>query len=133
MRALAALGAISFAYLAVIPGALVWATADPACESCGHSTAVSVYLVLAFAASSVILAGAAISLAAFAARPSTRTEALVGRSLRISAAAVGVLLLSEFALVYPVAAAVIVPASALGGWLITRGRRPSTGRPRAPG
>ena len=132
MRAIAALGALLFAYLAVIPAALVGATVDPGCESCGYSAPVTVYLVAAFAVSSLALAGCAISLAAFAAQPSRSTGRLVGQSLRISAATIGILLFSEFALIHPVAAIVIAAVSLPVGWLIVRGRPPRAGAGRAP-
>jgi hypothetical protein len=123
VRALAVIGALLFAYLAVIPAALVGATLHPACEgSCGYAAPLSAYLVLAFVASSAALAASAVCLAAFAVRPSSKTTGLVGRSLQISAAVIGVLLFSEFAIAYPVPAVVIAAVSAPVVWLITRRR-----------
>jgi hypothetical protein len=133
VRAIALLGALLFLYLAVIPAALVGSTIDPGCESCGYSAPVTAYLVIAFAACSLALAGSALSLAAFAARPSRETGRLARGSLRVSAAAIGGLLFSEFALAYPVAALVIAAVSLSTGWLITRRRSPRAGTPKAPG
>ena len=63
MRVLAALGAICFAYLAIIPGAVVGATIDPACSGsqCSYSPPVTVYMVLVFAASSLALVASAVT------------------------------------------------------------------------
>lgn len=121
MRVIAVLGALFFGYLAVIPAALVGATLDPGCtaSSCGYAPAITVYLVAAFGACSVALAASAVALAAFAARPSSSRSRLVGRSLAASATAIGLLLLSEFALGYPVAAAVVVAVSVGAVWLTT--------------
>jgi hypothetical protein len=132
VRAMAVLGALLFAYLAVPPAALVGSTIDPACESCGSAAPVRVYLVITFAACSLALVGAAVSLLAFAARPSQRTERIVGLALRASAAAIALLLFSEFALAYPVPAIVTVGISAAAVWLITRGHRPTIGTQRPP-
>jgi len=132
VRAIAVLGAVLFAYLAVIPAALVGATVDPGCESsCGYSAPVSAYLVVAFAVCSLLLAGSALSMAVFATRPSRAAGRRIGRSLKLTAAAIGVLLFSEFALAYPLPAIVIVAISLLAGWLITH--PPRAGTPRAPG
>jgi hypothetical protein len=112
VRVLAALGAVCFAYLAVIPGALVGATVDSACAGgvCDYSPPITVYLVLAFGATAVALAACSVTMATYALRPSAAGERLVGRALKASAALVGVLLLSEIALPHPVAVLVIVAA-----------------------
>jgi hypothetical protein len=136
VRVIAVLGALLFAYLAVIPAALVGATVDPACSassSCGYATPVTVYLVIAFAVCSLGLVGAALSLAAFAASPSASTGRLVGRALKLSVAGVGVLLYSEFVLAYPIPALVILAISVAGGWSISRVRPRRAGTRRAPG
>jgi hypothetical protein len=130
VRAIAALGALSFAYLAVIPAALVGATIDPGCgSSCGYSTPVEVYLVIGFALCALALAGSALSLAAYAFQPSHSTGSLVRRWLRISAATIGALLFSEFAVIHPIAAAVIAAVSLPAGWLITGRGDPRRFRP----
>lgn len=117
------IGALLFAYLALIPALLVGATVDPGCESgCGFAAPITVYLVIAFGACALALLGSAVGFATYAVRPSRASGTLLGRSLRISAATVAFLLFSEFALVYPLAAAVIAAVSLLGGWLITRPR-----------
>jgi hypothetical protein len=124
VRALAVIGALLFAYLALIPALLVGATVDPGCESgCEFAMPITVYLVIAFGACALALLGSAAGFAAYAARPSRASVRLLGRSLRLSALTVAILLLSEFALGYPVAAAVIAVVSLLGGWMITRPRR----------
>jgi len=136
VRAIAVLGALFFAYLAVIPAALVGSTLDPACSassSCGYATPVTVYLVIAFAACSLGLLAAGLSLAVFAVRPSPSSGRLVGPALKLSAAGVGVLLFSEFVLAYPVPALIILAISVAGGWLITRARPRRAGRRRVPG
>ncbi|MFL5892300.1 MAG: hypothetical protein ACJ75I_06105 [Solirubrobacterales bacterium] len=110
MRVLAALGAVCFAYLAVIPGAFIGATVDSACAGpqCDYSTPATVYLVVAFGVTTLALAASAVSMATYAVRPVRSSERLVALSLKASAASVGVLLLSEIALPHPVAAVVIV-------------------------
>lgn len=136
MRVIAVLGALFFAYLAVIPAALVGSTVDPACSassSCGYATPVTVYLVAAFAACSLGLLAAGLSLAVFAASPSPSSARRVGPALRLSALGVGLLLFSEFVLAYPVAAPVILAVSVAGALLITRVPRRRAGRHRAPG
>ena len=146
MRVLAALGAVCFAYLAVIPGALVGATVDSACagSSCDYSPPVAVYLVLAFGATAIALAASSVMMAFYALRPSATRERLVGRALKASAALVGLLLLSEIALPHPVAAVVIVaacvPIALIGsarrraaGGTANRARPPGAGTRRAPG
>jgi hypothetical protein len=145
VRVFAAIGSLLFAYMALIPGALVGANLDPGCEAgCGFALPITVFLAIAFGACALALAASAISLAAYAARPDHTTGRLVSRSLAVSALTVGVLLFSELALVYPVAAAVIAAASVVLGLLITRapskegttdlrqGSRPRAGRRREP-
>jgi hypothetical protein len=112
VRLLAALGAVCFAYLAVIPGAVVGATVDSACAGpqCGYSPPVTVYLVVAFGATALVLAASAVTMAIYATRPSPVTERLVRTSLKASAALIGVLLLSEIALPHPLAVLAIVAA-----------------------
>lgn len=135
MRVLAALGAVCFAYLAVIPGAVVGATVDSACagSQCGYSPPLTAYLVIAFGAAALALAASAGTMAMYAARPSPRSERLVGTSLKASVAVIGVLLLSEVALPHPVAVllivAVCVPISLIGA----ARRRPTPGRPQGAG
>jgi hypothetical protein len=142
VRVLAALGAVLFAYLAVIPGAVVGATVDPACagSSCEYSQPVTVYLVIAFGATALALAASALSMALFATRPSAGSEKLVRTSLKASAVSTGVLLLSELALPHPVAALVIVGVcvpftliGAAGRRGATPARSPGAGTHRAPG
>jgi hypothetical protein len=142
VRVLAALGAVCFAYLAVIPAAVVGATIDPACagSSCEYSPPVTVYLVIAFGAAAIALAASAFAMALFAARPSARGEGLVRTSLKVSAALTGVLLLSELALPHPIAALVIVgvcvPIALVGGArrdAVIPARPPGADRRRAPG
>lgn len=142
MRVLAALGAVLFAYLAVIPGALVGATVDSACagSECGYSPPVTVYLVAAFGVAALALAASALTMAMYAARPSHANERLVGISLKASAALIGVLLLSEIALPHPVAVLAIVAACVPIGLLGAARRRsairehpPGAGTHRAPG
>jgi len=142
MRVLAALGAVLFAYLAVIPAAVVGATVDPACagSSCGYSQPVTVYLVIAFGATTCALAASALSMALFAVRPSAAHQGLVRTALKASAACTGVLLLSEVALPHPVAALVIVgvcvPFALIGAARpggTSPARRPGAGTRTAPG
>jgi hypothetical protein len=142
VRVLAALGALCFAYLAVIPAAVVGATIDPACAgtSCEYSPPVAVYLVIAFGATALALGGSALAMALFAARPSEANERLVRTSLKACAVLTGVLLLSEVALPDPVAALVIVsvcvPIALIGAARrdpTRRATRPGAGTRRAPG
>ena len=114
MRVLAALGTVCFAYLAVIPAAVVAATIDPACSgsSCSYSLPVKAYLVIAFAAAAAALAASAVAMALYAARGSTGAARLVRGSLKASALLIGLVLLSELALPHPVAAIVVVAACA---------------------
>lgn len=140
MRVLAALGALCFAYLAVIPGAVVGATIDPACagSQCSYSPPVTVYLVVVFAAAALALAASAVSLGLYAARPSPRNAGFILAALKASAVVIGVLLLSELALPDPVAAIVIVgvcvPVGLIGAARrASRARPPGAGTHRAPG
>ncbi len=140
MRVLAALGAVCFAYLAIIPGALVGATIDPACagSQCSYSPPVTVYMVVIFAASALGLLASAATLALYAARPSPRHAHLIRAALKASAVAVGLVLLSELALPDPVAALVIVgvcvPVALVGAARrASRARPPGAGTHRAPG
>jgi hypothetical protein len=138
VRVLAALGALCFAYLAIIPGAVVGATIDPACSGsqCAYSPPVTVYMVVIFAASALALIVSAATLALYAARPSTRNARLISIALKASAVAIGVVLLSELALPDPIAAIVIVgicvPVALIG--TARRTTRPQgAGTRRAPG
>lgn len=133
MRVLAALGALFFAYLAVIPGAFIGATVDSACAGpqCGYSPPLTVYLVVAFGATALALAASAVTMATYAVRPSRSNERLVTLSLKASVASVGVLLLSELALPHPVAALVIV-AACVPIALIGAARRRGPTRARLP-
>ena len=133
MRVLAAVGAVCFAYLAVIPGALVGATVDSACAGpqCGYSPPVTVYLVFAFGATTLALAASAVTMAIYAVRPTRSNERLVGNSLKASAVLIGVLLLSEVAMPHPVAAVVIIALCVPIG-LIGAARRRQPTRARLP-
>jgi hypothetical protein len=125
---------MTFAYLAVIPAALVGATVDPACAgtSCDYSPPLTVYLVIAFGLCGLALAAAALGMAAFAVRPTGGNARLVRRALKAAVAAVALLLFTELALPYPVAAVVIValcvPVVLLGA---ARGRAKGSGSPTA--
>jgi hypothetical protein len=137
VRVLAAAGALLFAYLAVIPLAVVGSTLDSACagSECGYSAPLSVYLVIAFGAAALALAAGAVSMAAYAVHPSEGTARLIRASLKVSVAVIGVVLFSELAITHPVAAiviaALIVPLALIGAG--TRERRPGVGTRRAPG
>jgi hypothetical protein len=137
VRVLAALGAVLFAYLAVIPAAVVAATLDSSCAgpSCEYSAPLSVYLVIAFGVAALALGAAALSMAAFAARPSAVNARLIRISLQGSVATIGIVLLSELALPHPVAALVIVasivPIALIGA--ASTERRRGAGTRRAPG
>lgn len=143
MRVIAALGALCFAYLAVIPGAVVGATIDSACagSSCEYSQPITVYLVIAFGATTLALAGSALSLALFSLRPSPSNGRNVRGCLKASAVLTGVVLLSELALPDPVATLVIValtiPVALIGAARRSDtsipGRPPGAGTRRAPG
>jgi len=140
VRVLAALGAICFAYLAIIPGAVVGATIHPACSGsqCSYSPPVTVFMVFIFAAASLALLASAVTLALYAVRPSTRNARLIAIALKASAVAIGVVLLSELALPDPVAAIVIVgvcvPVALLGtAGRSSRARPPGADTHRAPG
>ncbi len=141
MRVLAAIGSVCFAYLAVIPGAVVGATIDPACAggSCQYSVPVTVYLVIAFGATALALASSALVLALYAIHPGPGNERLVASALKASAALTGVLLISQLAMPHPVAALVIVcvcvPVALIGAARRdeTRARRRSAGTRRALG
>lgn len=128
MRVLAALGAVCFAYLAVIPGAVVGATVDSACagSECDYSPPVTAYLVVAFGVTALGLAAAAVAMAIYATKPSARSERLVRTSLKTSVALVGVLLLSELALPHPIAVMVIVAACVPVALIGAARRRPPT-------
>jgi len=131
VRVLAALGALCFAYLAIIPGAVVGATIDPACagSQCSYSAPVTVYMVLVFAAAALALAASSAALAVYALRPTPRNAGLIRAALKASTALIGVVLLSELALPDPVAAIVIV-AVCVPVALIGAAHR--TGHPRPP-
>jgi hypothetical protein len=131
VRILAALGALCFAYLAIIPGAVVGATIDPACAGsrCSYSAPVTVYMVLVFAAAALALAASSAALAVYAVRPTPRNAGLIRAALKASALLIGLVLLSELALPDPVAAIVIVAVCVPVG-LLGAARR--TGHPRPP-
>lgn len=140
MRVLAALGAVCFAYLAIIPGAVVGATIDPACagSQCSYSPPVTIYMVVIFAASALALVASAATLALYAARPTAGHAQLIRTALKASALAVGLVLLSELALPDPVAALVIVgvcvPVALIGtARRSSQARPPGAGTHRAPG
>jgi hypothetical protein len=137
VRVLAAFGALLFAYLAVIPVAVVASTLDSACagSECGYSAPLSAYLVVAFGAAALALGAAAVAMAAYAARPSAGNARLIQTSLKVSVAVIGVVLFSELAIPHPLAAIVIaasiVPLALIG--TATRERRRGVGTHRAPG
>jgi hypothetical protein len=135
VRVLAALGAVSFAYLAVIPGAVVGATIDSACagSQCDYSPPVTVYLVVAFGATALALATSAVTMAIYAARPSDANERVVRTSLKASAALIGLLLVSEIALPHPVAALVIVAGCVPIALIGAARRRATSATARPPG
>lgn len=116
MRFLAAIGALVFLYLALIPAALLWSTLDSACagEGCEASVASSALFTLLYAGCVVALLGTAALFTHHAFSGSLVTQQRVPRGLAASMALIAVTTFALFAFAYPRGAliALFVAASA---------------------
>lgn len=116
MRALAAIGALGFAYLAIIPAGLVASMIESACagEGCASAPLSKLTFTALYGACLLAVVGCALLFAHHALRGSLATQRRLGLGLRLTAVVVSVTLLALFAAAFPLGAAL-----ALGGAAIT--------------
>jgi hypothetical protein len=131
MRVIAGLGAVLFAYLALIPGGLVFATLDNSCDGCGEDLAVAIVLTAAYVLCFLGLLVAALSLARYALHPGSEEGSRVGTALAIAAALTGLTLFALFVVAFPIGG-VAIAAIGAGLYLWLRAR-PGPPDPRSNG
>ncbi len=116
MRFVAALGALVFLYLALIPGGLLLSTLDSACagEGCDSSPAASAFFSFLYTACLITLVGTAGLFAHHAVRGSIETQQRLPRGMAASMAVIALTTFSLFAFAWPLGAllALLVAASA---------------------
>ncbi|CAN5598955.1 hypothetical protein BH10ACT11_BH10ACT11_03210 [soil metagenome] len=130
MRYLAGIGAMVFAYLALIPVALIGSTLDPACagQQCETgllSDIVFTTLYVGCAAGMLSVSG---TLSLYAFRPSTVGEGWIVRALIGAAVILGATFYALFAIASPVPAVVITLIGA-GVYLLLRRQRDAVETP----
>jgi hypothetical protein len=133
MRIVAGLGSLLFAYLTLIPAGLVIAAVDPSCGDggCDAGPALTVLLVVLYAACALALAASAVALAGYAISPGDPGARRIARALAASAAVIGIALFGLLAISFPIAGAVIAAIGiGLYSWL---SRRPGPPDPRSNG
>jgi hypothetical protein len=125
MRIVAGIGALLFAYLALVPGGLVLSTLDSPCAggTCGTGPGSDIILVLAYGAALAAIAGTSAALSLYTFRPTAAGERLIRRMLGFCVAAVALALLVIFAIAQPVAALVTVAVGAITYGLVARSAR----------
>lgn len=125
MRIVAGIGALLFAYLALVPGGLVLSTLDSPCAggTCGTGLGSDIVLVVTYGATLAAIAGTSAALSLYAIRPTAGGERLIRRMLGLSVAAVALAFLVIFAIAQPVAALVTVAIGALTYGLVARSAR----------
>ena len=135
MRVLAAIGAVVFAYLAIIPAGLVVSTVDPACAggACRTGLGRDILMVVAYSATFVAVAGTSAAFSLYAFRRTVGRERLIRTMLLASVATVGLTFMLLFAIAQPIAAVVTVAIGAGTYWLLRRGERRSGFDPSANG
>jgi len=103
MRWLSLAGAMLFAYLAIVPAALVISTFDSACAGgdCETPFAQDALLVALYTACFAGIAGSSALLSLYFFQPTVRGERLIRRALVGAVAAVGTTLFALFALTFP--------------------------------
>ena len=131
MRVIAGLGAVLFAYLALIPGGLVFATLDNSCDGCDEDLAVAIVLTLAYTLCFLGLVATSFSLASYALRPTLEAGRRVGTALAIAAGVTGLTLFALLTVAFPFAGLAIA-AIGVGLYLWLRAR-PGPPDPRANG
>ncbi len=122
MRLLAALGAMLFLYLAVIPAGLVYSTIDSACQGAGCNTPffARVGLVTLYSACFVAIFGTATLFARHALAGSIETQDRLVSGLRVSAAVIGFTLFVLFAIATPLGGVIALVPAIAGYVLISR-------------
>ncbi len=109
MRYLAAVGAIFFAYLSLIPIALIGSTIDPACagEQCQTGLLSDIVFTTLYTACALGLISISGTLSLYFFRPSAVGEDWIVRALIGTVIAVGLTFFALFAISSPIAAVVI--------------------------
>lgn len=131
MRVIAGIGAVLFAYLALIPGGLVVATLDNSCDGCDEDLAVAIVLTAAYVLCFLGLVVTAFSLASYAVRPSVEAGRRVATALSIAAGVTGLTLFALFVVAFPVEG-IAIASIGVGLYLWLRAR-PGPPDPRSNG
>lgn len=121
MRFLAALGALLFLYLAIIPAGLIYSTLDSACAggACETSVLSRVLFTALYGACLLAIVGTAGLFAAYAVRGTLETQQRLPRAMALTGSVVGIALFVLFAVAFPLGGAVAL-ALAAGGYLGVR-------------
>ncbi len=106
MRWLVLVGAVLFAYLALVPGGLVISTIDPACAGpdCDRPLAEAILLGALYALCFAALVACAATMVLYFFRTSIAGELWIRRALVVAFALAGATLFAQFALAFPLAA-----------------------------
>jgi hypothetical protein len=134
MRYLAGIGSMLFAYLTLIPVALIGSTIDPACAGSQCETGLAsdiVFLTLyvGCAAGMLSISG---TLSVYAFRPTAAGEGWIVRALIGTAAILGLTFFALFAVASPLPAVVILAVGAGSYLLLRRNRDAAERREREP-
>jgi hypothetical protein len=124
VRFLAGLGALLFAYLALIPGGLIFSVWDDACSGgeCESSLFSRIAFTLLYGACLAAVLGTAAAFAHHALRGTFETQERLARAMMISAFVVGGATFVLFCVAVPLGGA-IAGAIAAGGYLLLRLRQ----------
>ncbi len=125
MRIVTGIGAFGFAWLALIPVALLAYTFDSGCSApgCGTALPVEVVLVALYGAIMLTVGATMLLLADYTVRARPRSLALVPVALRACAVAVG-LTLFFFVCLFSAIAGVVVAVIVVGTWRLLRPHNP---------
>jgi hypothetical protein len=142
VRVLTGLGALLFAYLALIPIGLIGSLLDSSCAGagCERELAIQIPLGLLYAACLLAVLGTAVALATHAATGSLPAQRRIGGALAVTTGVVSVTLFALFALAFPLGAAICAGVATLTLtvlWLVNREPRgpragPNGHRPDGP-
>jgi hypothetical protein len=134
VRVLAAIGALAFLYLALIPAGLIYSTLDSACagEGCETSVASRIAFTALYGACLAAVLGTAALFAHYAVSGSPAAERRLPRALGATGAVVGTVLFALFFVAFPLGGAVAL-GLALTSFILIRFRGPgSENGPSAP-
>ena len=120
MRVLAALGALLFLYLAIIPAGLIYSTFDSACDgdACETTLLSQIFFTALYGACLAAILGTAGLFAAYAARGTLETQQRLPRALAVTGSVVGIAVFALFVLAFPLGGAIALTLAVAGYALV---------------